>query len=229
MIRQEIEKAAFRLGDMMVVGMPDPKLVKALAVIADSLHQLYAMVPAMKQNHSKVSCILSSLTVRDFLFKVGITDAEVAPCMFAIQANQGETFIHSLGIGDPDWREARTEAAKGKQAGGWKGHLVVKLPRHGYLIDTTLYQATRKHWSDLPGMLAVPIVPYEEGGTFYGLPPITGMILDDDEAGTTLQILWLDQPRNKWWREAPDGRDKRRRVAVTKALVERFGTWEDTQ
>jgi hypothetical protein len=229
MIRQEIEKASFRLGDMMVVGQPDAKLVKALAVIADGLHQFYAMALWMKPNHSKVSCILSSLTVRDFLFKIGITDAEVAPVMFAIQANQGETCLHTLGIGDPDWREARAEAAKGKEAGGWKGHLVVKLPRHGYLIDTTLYQAKRKHWSDLPGMLAVPIVPYEEGGMFYGLPPLTGMIIDDDEAGTTLQILWLDQRRNKFWRAAPDGKDKRRRQAVIGALVEKFGTWKDTK
>lgn len=225
-VRQEIERASFRLGDMMVVGMPDAKLVKALAVIADGLHQFYAMVPWMKPNHSKVSCILASLTVRDFLFRIGITDAEVAPCMFAIRARQGEVELHTLGIGDPDWREARTEAAKGKKAAGWKGHLVVKLPRHNYLIDTTLFQAKRQHWSDLPGMMAVPLQLADPDMRFYGMPPISGMILDDDETGTTLDILWLDQRRNKFWRTAPDGKDKRRRQAVISALVDKFGKWE---
>lgn len=225
MIRQDIEKASFRLGDMMVVGMPVPKLVKALAVLAEGLHQYYELVPAMKPGHSKISCILCSLTARDFLFRIGFTDAEVTPVMFAIRAHKGEQFLHSLGIGDPDLKLSRREVEKGKRATGWPGHLVVKLPRQGYLIDLTLYQAFRQHWPELTGMMAVPLIESGPDDRFYGMPPISGLMIE--EGDRTVDILWLDQPKNKFWRDAPDAMSKRRRVAVVDALVQMFGKWED--
>lgn len=222
--RQDVQLPTIPLGDMTVIGMPPPKLVKALAVIAKHLHPAYRALPWIKGGHSEHACILSSLTVRDFLFRIGFHDAELAPVLFAIRATRGDEQLHSLGVGDPDPREHRKV---GKESRGWPGHLVVKLPKAEWLIDTTLFQARRPQWPDLPGMMAVPLTPSNDPAhRAYGLFPLSGLIGKADD-GTDVDILWLNQPKNKWWRQAPDGRDKRRREPVVRLLVEEFGQWED--
>lgn len=222
--RQEKELQTLPLGELTVIGMPPAKLVKALAVIAAGLHPLYASLPWIKPGHSRTACILTSLTVRDFLFRIGFTDAEVAPCMFAIRAFRGVEQLHSLGLGDPDPRQ---HSKIGKESRGWPGHLVVKLPKAEWLIDTTLFQARRPQWPDLPGMLAVPLIESRDPAhRYYEMFPLSGAVGVNDD-GTTVDILWLDQPKNKWWRQSPDGRDRRRRQLVVDALVRQFGKWED--
>lgn len=222
--RQEKALQTLELGELTVIGMPPPKLLKALAVIAANLHQFYSVIPRVKPGHSLTACILSSLTVRDFLFRIGFRDAEVAPCMFAIRAFRDGQQLHSLGIGDPDPRE---HSKIGKQSRGWPGHLVVKMPKHEWLIDTTLFQARRPQWPDLPGMLAVPLVESRDPAhLYYEMFPLSGVVGETDD-GSQVDILWLDQPKNKWWRASPDGRDRRRREAVVDGLVTAFGEWSD--
>lgn len=222
--RQDEQLQTIPLGDMHVVGMPPAKLVKALAVIAKHLHPAYRALPWIKNGHSEHACILSSLTVREFLFRIGFHDVELAPVLFAIRAFRGDEQLHSLGVGDPDPREHNKV---GKDSPGWPGHLVVKLPKAGWLIDTTLFQARRPQWPDLPGMLAVPLAESSHPDhETYGLFPLSGLLGQNDD-GTQVDILWLNQPKNKWWRQAPDGRDKRRRRPVVNFLVEQFGEWKD--
>lgn len=220
------EATSLKLGDLRVVGneMPPAKLLKALAVIADSLHPLFDMVPALETGKSKRSCVLVSLAIRDFLFRVGFRDAEVVPVLMYLHARRedGEV-LHTLGIGDPDHNVARAQSVDGKRK-HWAGHMVVRLPKIGWLIDGTLYQAHRpQYWSDLPGMMAVQMQT-DHGTEFFGLYPIAALIEKDDDKIVT--ALWLDQPRNKFWRDGGDS-IRRRREAVVDALVEQFGAWRE--
>lgn len=201
-----------KLGDMMVSGAPPAKLIKAAAVIAEALHPNFERLSL----RSRDSCVLSSLAVRDFLFKIGFRSAEVVPVVFVIRADQDGKELHSLGIGDP--------YDKGVDAAGrWSGHMVARLPDEGFLIDTTLFQAARPQWPALPGMVLLPLAP--SGQPVFGLSRISGFEMTADD-GRAVVGMWLEQPRNKRWRGAPDT-GKRRREPVVGALVERFGSWSN--
>lgn len=213
------------LGDMQVVGeqAPPAKLTKALAVIADSLHPLFDMVPALKPGKSKESCVLCSLAIRDFLFRIGFRDAEVVPVLMYLHAQRdsdGE-ILHTLGIGDPDHNTARVQREANSR--NWAGHMVVALPKTGWLIDATLYQARRPQWDGLSGMIAVQM-NVDRQTDFWGLYPIAHLV--ERDAGKTVTALWLDQPKNKFWRGGGDS-IRRRREAVVGALVDRFGPWDE--
>jgi len=214
---------AVTLGDMMLIGKPPAKLVKALAVISDSLHQEFAKEKWIKPNeHSKRSCILCSLAVRDFLQRIGFLEAEIAPVLFAIQATDVEgKLLHSLGVGTHDLDEARKNVSS---ANGWPGHMIVRLPKAGWLIDTTLYQANRPQWSSLPGMMCVPLKTMRGHGRYYGLKPISGMSISVEDKGR-IDFMWLDQPKNTFFKGGPDMKREHRKLVV-ELMVSRFGKWE---
>src|SRR5436190_5914768 len=133
-------------GDLSVMSreMPPAKLLKALAVIADRLHPVLAK--GGFRTHD--SCVLLSLAVRDFLQAIDFTDAVATPVTVVVREfKPGGEQGHSLGIGVPGDRAVAPER--------WAGHMVVTLPKCGWLIDTTLYQAARPQWPELPGMVAV--------------------------------------------------------------------------
>lgn len=208
-----------QLKDMKIAAQPSAKMLKALGVIADSMHTCFGLMPWIAHmDKSKESCILSSLAVRDFLFKIGFTDAEVAPCVVFVRRDKGDEVVHTLGIGHP---EDRTD-----DPGRWRGHMVVKVPSQDILIDTTLYQAKRpQHWPDFPGMIASELVHSE--GQMFGLDVMSYHVIGNDALGDDMTaIIWLDDPKNKRWKAGPDA-IKHRRDDVVALLVKRFGVWND--
>ncbi|RWQ38634.1 MAG: hypothetical protein E5Y88_13570 [Mesorhizobium sp.] len=211
------------LADMLVHGEPPTKFLKALAVIADRLHPLYDAEPWIAPGKSKESCVLSSLAVRDFLWKIGFKDAEVRPVVMVMQALDGDgKQIHSLRCGDPDMEVVRRQLVPG---GGWPGHMVVAVPSIGYMIDATLYQARRTQWENLPGMVANVIYgDADVQDRIFGLPLLGGMEERQDD-GSTFECAWLDQPVNRLWREAGDASQRDHRANVVKQLVAAFGRW----
>jgi hypothetical protein len=169
----------------------------------------------MAVNKSKESCVLCSLTVRDFLRRVGF-DANVRSVATIMRATQDDKELHSLGIGSPEDPRVAPE-------GYWTGHMVVLVDR--YLIDTTLYRARRPAWPDLAGMMALPIAAPQERGQLYGLDVITGATIGGDD-GYQFDIAWLDYRKNRSWRRGPDARDRGRREPVVRRMIERFGVWQ---
>jgi hypothetical protein len=205
----------FTLGDMKVVGMPPAKLAKALAVIADTLHPSFNANPKIKPDHSKRSCVLCSLTVREFLTKIGFADAAVASVATFLFADRGETRLHSAGIGSPEDHR--------KIDGNWCGHMVVTVA--GYLIDTTLYQAMRPQWPDLTGQIAVPLyAPEEPEVKMFDLALLAALSITEDDY--EFNIGWCDRRINNGWRHGPDARDRLRRIPSVQAMVARFGEWK---
>lgn len=214
------------LGDMSVLpGHYPAKLLKALAVIADSLHPTFARQPWIKNpDKSKESCVLASLAVRDFLRAIGFA-ADVRPVMLIIRAFEGDRELHSAGIGVPD-RIFAERYPDLHLEGRWNGHLVAMLPRARIVIDTTLYEiATRKAWADImPPMLAVQhekIDKRDQIGRFIVIAGTVARACD----GRKLVLTWLDRPDNTSWQRKGHDADRWRRKAVVAALVERFGTW----
>jgi hypothetical protein len=208
------------LGDMYVQGKPPGKLVKALSVVASTLHQEYDRLDWLLAGKSKESCVLASLTVRDFFRRIGFTDVQMTPVYLAIEAvDKDGKFIHSVGVGDHI--AAGQAPAKGD---GWDGHVCVRIPKLSYLVDTTVYQTIRPQWHDLPGMFAMPYAREPEQKVL-GMTPMAGITRANGN-GDRMKIVWLDQPANESWRKAPD-RQIERRQDVVKTMVKRFGNWKD--
>ena len=189
---------SFYLKDLLVCGKPSLKLTKALAVIADLLHDEWARDGYAV---SKRSCVLSSLCVRDFLFQAGIRDAVVEPVFTYMEAQQDGVMTHNLGIGKPD------EPASSPSH--WPGHMVVVSRQEGYLIDTTLYPARRPHWPDLPNMIAAPL--NGSGRVFGEFNALGGLHIPQDASGYSFDIAWLHTPLNVSWKRAPDVNNLRRK------------------
>jgi hypothetical protein len=213
------------LGDLQVVGgQPPAKLVKALAVIAHVLHPAFSRLPFMAHpDKSKESCVLSSLTVRDFLWKIGFREATVAPVYVIVRAlDRDGREIHSVGCGDHAAIpiQARVHGHVTDTKNYWSGHLVVLVK--GWLIDPTLYQANRKEWPELPGMVAAPVFMDERGGMVL----VSGSSAKRDD-GSEVLLSWWAQPHNRRWKDGGDAK-KERRVAVVKELVKRFGNWKES-
>ena len=212
------------LGDMHVVGRPPAKLVKALAVIANGLHPAFDRETwGIAPGFSKQSCVLCSLAVRDFLWKIGFKDAQAAPVYFAVRAFRDDELVHSLGVGD---HNAIGMTAPGPDTDArWNGHMAVKVA--GFLIDPTLYQVHRKQWDGIPGMMALELETSDQLDRPYGLRPAAGAILTMVD-GTRVEMMWLDQPLNRRWRESSGGDTERsRRRGVIAGLVKAFGKWQD--
>jgi hypothetical protein len=210
------------LGDMLVVGdlppeqWPPAKMWKALAAIADRLHPAY---DEFKIGSSRDKCLFASLTARDFLVHIGFGDATVRGVGFLADAvgRDGKP-LHALGIGVPGDRSEVPEK--------FNGHAVVTVPSIGLMIDPTLYQADRPAWGGaLPGMIALPLLAEPVWNAYSQRYLIAG--LDLRSADRTVSFGWIDRPELKW-RKSDDFRVKNaRRIAVTRALVEHFGRWED--
>jgi hypothetical protein len=209
-----------QLGDMVVLGSMPAKLLKALAVIADTLHPAFALQPWIADaDKSKESCVLCSLTVHEFLIGLGFADALVRPVVTIMRATRNGQEVHSLGIGVPGVPH---------DDGRWNGHAVVCIPSASALFDTTLYGANRPQWPDLPGMLAMNTTGYTRRDKVWGLDVVVGAeIRDRTDPDYLYQLVYLDNPKNNAWRSGPDARDRWKRAAVVAALRERFGTWTE--
>lgn len=208
------------LGDMAVLGdVQPPKLWKALAVIADTLHPEFAKAPWIAHaDKSKESCVLSSLAVRDFLHKIGFDDAVVRSVVVVMKAWQGDMELHSVGIGVP---------GTPRQDGRWVGHAVVWLPSLKTLIDTTLYPSIRPAWKDLPPMIAARCDDPMDGCRYGGLKAVAGLqMTDTDVEGYEFGITWLDNPHNAVPLKGNDAEPWRRAVVVD-TMRTRFGEWRD--
>jgi hypothetical protein len=199
------------LGEMLVHGTPPPKLLKALSIVASTMHPMFDA----QGFGSRTACILCSLAVRDFFWKIGMTDAQIAPVYLMMEAiDKDGVVLHSLGVGNH--ADAGQAPAEGN---GWDGHVVVRVPKLHYLVDTTVYQTVRPVWGGLPGMIAIPYA-YDLENRLFGMTPIAKLGTVDDE-GTLFRMAWLDQNTNEGWRKAPD-RAKDRRSDVVKAMVHKF-------
>jgi hypothetical protein len=203
-----------QLGDLLINdadGRPPLNLMKAMAVIAEWLHPTFDVY--YEDGVSLDSCILVSAVVRDFLFRIGFKDAEVRSVSFFIERRKGEEVTHQLVIGKPGDPDAN---------GKWNGHMVAFLPKTGWLIDCTLFQAQRRHWETLPGMVATPIHDYDM--SVSGRKVITGFAAKQD--ADVIRGMWTDTSENNRWRTAPDlirgGRRERHRRAVADRLVHYF-------
>lgn len=200
---------SFYLKDMLVCGRPPLQMTKALAVIAEHLHPTWTFDVLGGYEISKFSCVLSSLTVRDFLFTAGLRDAVVEPVFTYMEAQQNGETIHNIGIGKPD------EPASSPKH--WAGHMVVVLRDAGYLIDTTLYQAKRPQWPDLPNMIAAPL--NGNGRVFGEFNALGGLHIPPDDTGYSFDIAWLHTPLNTTWKRVPDVENMRRK---RKLVVEKM-------
>jgi hypothetical protein len=206
------------LGDLHVMEpFPPAKLIKALAVIADTLHPAFDMRPDIKPFYTRRACVISSLTVRDFLVRIGF-DAIVRPVATVIWAERDGKLLHSLAIGAPHDKRVLKD--------NWSGHMVVTVqtPAGEFLIDTTLYPVRRPQWRDLPGMMAVRLSD-ERVRAWWRLDVIASAAYGVENE--QVMIGWFDNPRNNTWQYGGDGRDPFRRLAVVTALIDRFGKWED--
>lgn len=206
-----------RLGDMAVHGRWPGKMLKALAVIADTMHQTYDQQPEAKPGWSKQTCVFTTMCIRDFLVAIGYGDATGHPVTVLMHARRGDAVLHSLGIGVPGERDLPDK---------FNGHLVCLVPSLSLMIDATLYQAQRPQWGGvLPGMMVSDyFMGSDRRDPMYGLMPINAasVVLPD----RTFDIMWLDRPDIRWKRDKDFRRNARRR-AVTAAMVEKFGVWSD--
>jgi hypothetical protein len=205
------------LGDMTVVGRWPGKAMKALATVALALHPAYDAVSGLAAGAGHDKCLFMSLAVRDFLVQIGFEDATVKSCFLYVAADDlAGKQIWSVGLGAPG-----QEPVLGK----FNGHAAVIVPSLDLLIDTTVYQAIRPQWCEtVSGMVAIR---YHAPSTLViaGCPSIAGAELELRDR--IVMMHWLDRPDLLWKRE-PDFRQKNdRRRAVTKALVEAFGSWQE--
>jgi hypothetical protein len=193
-------------GDMTVIGIWPATFLKALTVIAETLHPAFDLQPWNgTPNQSKRTCVLAALTVREFLLGIGFGDATVRSVACVMRARSGE----QLGVGVPGDQRVID--------GLWNGHLVATVPGLGALIDLTLFPAIRRPWHKLlTGMWAMPL---RKPASFkiFDRDPIAGA-----EIANAFTITWLDCPENNRWKQGHDFREPQRRALVVRALRERF-------
>jgi hypothetical protein len=195
------------LGDLLINdadSRPPLPVLKVMAVVAQHMHAIFDDIYG--KDHSRGSCVLVSAVLRDFLLRVGFADAEVRSVTFYIERRKGDEIVRNLLIGKPDEADVPDH---------WNGHMIVSFG--GWLIDGTLYQARRPHWSFLPGMVATPIraVVNPDDGIIAN---IAAPVNDEIVHGT-----WIDMPENDRWKSASVlrrvGKLNRDRRAVVNALV----------
>jgi hypothetical protein len=209
---------ASQLGDLAVLAHPPAKMLKAMVAISARAHPAYDECSGIAAGGSKDKCLFMSLAVRDFLVEIGFADATVRSCFLYIAANDLEgRELWSVGIGAPG--QVYTD-------GKFNGHTVCAVPSLSLLIDTTIYQAIRPHWSGaVTGMAAIKYHQPWPHQMIHGCPSIAGagIALPD----RSVMMLWLDRPEINWKREIDFRQKNDRRRYVTKALREAFGNWSD--
>ena len=190
-------------------------LPKAITVVSEHMHLLFAVEPWIAHaDKSKECCILCSLTVRDFLHGIGFTDAAARPVSTYIDAQHNGKRLSRLIIGHPkDDHPVKTMR--------WQGHMVCVVPSHGMLIDTTLHQAQRPAWPELPGIVAVPLIDFSDKPrrwpfVWCGLQAISAVVLQKEDY--LARVIWFDRPMNSWRHEA-DACNTSRRSNVVRQLV----------
>jgi hypothetical protein len=216
------------LGDMHVVGQPPAKLLKAMAVIADTLHPAYdAQITPENEaagdgriGGSKTSCIFSSLAACDFLRQIGFKRARVTTCYLFVRSYDAEgAETYSLAVGDHD--QLAEFGLTGKRMPDsdthWSGHMVCEVD--GWVIDATMYQCQRPAFDGMPGMMALEI---GSGMPVLGLQPLAGVKTKGEQG--SMMLMWLRQ-RNRRWQESLPDVSIVRRAKVVRALVQKFGHW----
>lgn len=199
--------------EMIIAAPVDDRMRSALRIIDLLLHPLFDKI--VIPGKSKESCVLCSLTVRDFLWRVGWKDATCTTVYMMVVAHDPKgNEIWSLGVGDHTDIPTVDKRPIPDTATRWSGHMVVEVPSAGIIIDTTMYPARREYWPHLPGMVAAQID--NDGPVSYGLKPVAGLASDDDKG--SVRVVWLRQ-QNKRWQQAPDA-VRARRLPVVKAMLE---------
>ena len=222
-IKRDYPRTFMLTENMQVQGDPPMKLVKALAVITEYLHDYCDRSGFYTPGKSKESCILCTAIVRDFLYRIGFRDADLRPVVVLVAGHKDGVEVHTLGIGDARLEPGENVIWNGSQ-NRWNGHAVVVTS--GYLIDTTLYQAQREDkWPGLPGMTCTPLNTVDKD-LMWGLP-ILGGCMGLAENGVETGVVWLDQPGNTGWSTSPDYLRKHERRRISEALVKAFGKWTD--
>lgn len=221
------DDGALLFGDLKITSQPSSaKLIKAMAVIAHYLHPVCDQAGWMAPGKSRESCILSSMIAREFLFRIGFRDADVRSVVLFMRAftPEGEE-AHSLGIGDPRLKPGDPSTIPVNGRLKWNGHAVVTVD--GWMIDTTIYQATpRAAWPGLPPMIAARLNPDVATDRVWDLPLLAGVKGKADN-GNDVIMGWLSQSFNDGWRSSPDAMRKHERQKIVRQLVEAFGTWRD--
>ena len=208
----KVEGRSSQFNDMTVMGAPPLKLRNALEIIANHLHQEFAKVSWLPhKDRSKESCILCSLTVREFLVRADFQDADARPVCLYLSAHKGGRLVKQLMVPDPD--------DKRQLPSRWAGHMVVVIPSAAYLIDTTLYQAARPEWKSLPGMAAVPLYP--ANASLFSMKQIS-CVSWKEEDGYKVTAGWLDAPTNKSWRKSGIERMKNLRRPVINKMINKL-------
>jgi len=201
--------------------MPSPRLETALAAISAYLHPACDVV--YPPGYSKGGCILCSHIVRDFLSGVGFI-AKVMPVGLVIWATERGVELHSICVGMP---ALTAPDAIRPERRGWDGHMVVLVHDGGstpLLIDTTLGQARRPQWPELPTMIASDTIAAGERHKFTlsGHGALAGCDHHDPLRDYKLHIRWFATPRNDVWKGTPDSvrTDKSGIVAALKRTFE---------
>ncbi len=206
------------LPQLTIFGEPEDRFVAAMKIVSAHLHQRFLPICG---EASKYSCVLSSLAVRDFLFRVGFRDAVLSPVRTIIRAERGGKELKTVAIG---YQDATTVKANHT----WAGHMAVCIPSLNYIVDSTLFQAQREAWPFLPGMLAVPLHDAERTRDIGGFKSISGMMFSNPDDEYVFDIIWLDDPKNTAWKNSPDT-SKRRREGVVQAMTSAFLKAEERQ
>lgn len=229
-----------RVGELEIEGgicAAHPKLVKAAAALA-FMHELFdELVPLKYPGRSKDSCILSALTARDFLQRIGYRDARCEPVYVMVRAFRDEVDVWSVGVGDhaavhqylaPGSPPPKSDFARhGPTGRGWDGHLVVEVPSAKVFIDPTLCQCQRPVWPSLPGMVMAATDDQAEAQEVFPRMLSMGMLAGTEDDGTRVIAAWIRQPWNNSWKQAPDAVNKANRRPVVAELHRRFGKWRE--
>lgn len=172
-------------GEMVLLGEPQEKLLRAMAVVADTLHLAYDAVSP--PGWSKTACIRSSRTVELFFQRIGL-DAQSRPVALLLTINNHadkQATVRLIG----------SEDGRANNSPGWNGHMITIC--EGFLIDPTFSQIdkTRK----LPTMLALPTADLP---VVLNLKPLARF--QAAAHGKLLVARWLDTPKSRTWMKVTD-------------------------
>jgi hypothetical protein len=180
-----------------------PKLERALTLIIN------CRIGFKKLEGS--TCIISALTVRDFLHSVGF-EAECRPVVLSSSVVEAGGQVREVLCGG----RALVGPEYGKQTGpvGWDGHLVVVLPEERLLVDPSFGQFRRPWCEWLPDVAVVRMV---DGPVVNGLPVIAGYRNERER----YHAVWALNQANRKWIDAPAAR-KSIRAPIVKSLKREF-------